>query len=251
MDSMNKKRWIWIGCGGCLGVVILGALVSIALGTMGYRYVKNVEKNMDAWETQMKTINQAYPFTPPGDNQIQADRYTAFLNIREKTIAAAEKRLDWLFQFMQSPERPSGFAVVGLGFNFLNFFANLSEIGAEMADEMTQEKMSMKEYVYLTRSTMSALYQWSLNPENAERKAVWDQYMKAINDLTDKIERFNREKPGSNVGMGPLNRDQIMSLMKSLPSPPPETQEVIFTQCSRINSSTAALFVDDFIVQHD
>lgn len=248
---MNKNRWIWIGCGGCLGIIILGVLVTIALGTMGYRYVKNVERNMEIWETKMKAIDQAYPFTPPEDNQIQADRYAAFLNIREKTIAAAEKRLDWLFQFIQSPEKPSGYSMVGLGFNFLNFFSTLSEIGAEMADEMDQEKMSMKEYVYLTRSTMGALYQWSQSADDAEKKAAWDQYMKAVNDLATKVERFKEEKPGAKFEMGPLDRDQIMSLMKSLPAPPAETQEVLFAQRGRINSSTAALFVDEFIVQHD
>lgn len=248
---MKNNRWIWIGCGGCLGIVILAILAIVAMGTMGYRYAKNVEKNMDVWETQIQTINKAYPFTPPEDNQIPVDRYAAFLTIRDKTISAAEKRLDWLFEFIQSSEKPGVFAMVGLGFHFINFFANLSEIGAEMSTVMDQEKMSMKEYVYMTHSTMGAIYQWGQSAEDAERKAVWDRYMKPVNDLAEKIGHIKRENPNARIDVGPLDREQILNLMKAAPIPPAETLDALFAQRDRIVSSASALFVDFFIVQND
>ncbi|MGC9327750.1 MAG: hypothetical protein ACP5I1_08960 [Candidatus Hinthialibacter sp.] len=246
---MSNNRWVKIGCGGCLGLVILLVLFAIVLGTAGYRYFQGMQKNIGVWETRRHEINVAYPFTPPENNQIQEERYVSFLKIRAQVLIAAEKRLDWLFEFMAQTENPSVFDKLKMGLRFLNFFADLSEIGLELAQDLDKEKMSMDEYIYLTRLTAAALYHWGQAQEENERKALWRQYIKPLDDLSDRMQKIEEENPGAQIDLGPLERSKIFDVMETLPTPPQEIEDLIFLHRDEIAVVPSAIFVDAYIAE--
>ncbi|MBN2327229.1 MAG: hypothetical protein JXR73_08735 [Candidatus Omnitrophica bacterium] len=246
---MSNKRWVKIGCGGCLGIVILLLLIAIVLGAAGYHYFQDVQQNIGVWETRKREINQAYPFTPPENSQIQEERYASFLKIRTQLLIAAEERLDWLFEFMAQTETPGALDKMKMGLRFLNFFAALSEIGLELTKDLDKEKMSMNEYIYMTRLTAGALHQWGQADEENERKAVWRQYMKPVDDLSERVRRIEEENPGAQIDLGPLERSKILDVMETLPTPPQEIEDLIFAHSDEIAVVKSAIFVDAYIAE--
>ncbi len=242
---------MWIGCGGCFSILILIVIVLIALGTFSFHYAQNIQKKMDAWHTETNALNQAYPFHPPENNRTKEDRYLTFLKVREQTIAAAEKKLDWLFQFITLQEKPSGVMMVKLGIQFLNFFVTLSNVGVDLTHHLAEERMSMNEYVFLTRLTAGTLYAWLQSDQESDRKSAGQDYFKAIDDLSNQVQRIKADKPGAHIDIGPLNRDKVYTKMQKMPVAPEEVDDLLFAHRAQINSSSATVFVDIFIIERN
>jgi len=248
---MSNKNILWIGCGGCLSFLILAVIVIVAIGSMGFQYAQKIEKKLDAWEGQSQQLDRAYPFSPPESPQTDEERYAAFLRIREQIIVVSREKLGWLFEFMANREEPGRLALVQIGLKFIHFFSDLGDIGIEMIARLDREKMSMKEYKYLTRLTMGTLYHWGNLGEDEERKAAWNRYISSVEELSVKVKRIEENQRGSNIDLGPLDRERILGLMQSLPALPLESDEILFAHRAEITASTMAIFTDAFIVEQD
>lgn len=246
---MSNNNILWIGCGGCLGFLILAVIVIVAIGSMGFQYAQNIGKKLDAWEEQTRQIDQAYPFALPETPQTDEERFAAFLRIREQVVAVSGEKLDWLFEFMANREEPGKLALVRIGLKFVHCFAALGDIGIEMVTLLDRERMSMKEYTYLTRLTMGTLYNWGRLEEDEERTAAWNRYMTSVEELSERVKRIKENQRGANIDLGPLDRKRILGAMQSFPSLSPESDAVLFAHRAEITASTSAIFTDTFIVE--
>lgn len=248
---MSKNRWLWIGCGGCLGLVILLVLLVFAGGFAISRYVKNIQSQKDQWDQKVKALDQAHPFTPATPPSLDPQRYAEFLEIRNRSAASVDQNLGWLMELSRAAatqkEPESWLALVK---KFINLPFNLFDIGNDQITALSGARMSMREYVYLTQVTAGALNQWRQREEGDARLAIAHAYLKPILDLDESLQKHKQKNPQSNIEIGPFDKDKFIDTLNDQPPPTPEMDDMIFAVRDRIVSASSAAFLDAITLQN-
>ncbi|MFB3786669.1 MAG: hypothetical protein ACE15F_09880 [bacterium] len=248
---MARNRWLWIGCGGCLGLVILLVLMVFAGGFAIHRYVKNIQNETDQWVQQVKALDQAHPFTPASPPSLDPPRYAEFLEIRYRSAASVDRNLGWLMELSQaaaaSKEPESRLALVK---KFINLPFNLFDIGEDQLNALTGARMSMREYVYLTQITAGALNEWRQREAGDARRAIAEAYLKPILDLDEILQKYKQNHPHTNIEIGPFDKDIFLQTLKNIPPPTPEMDGTIYAARDRIVSASSAALLDAITLQN-
>ena len=77
---MEAKHWIGIGCGGCLGIILL--IAGLIAGSIFY--VRSIAREAEKSSQEMNALKDAFLFTAPENNQIDTERFSRFLSARDK-----------------------------------------------------------------------------------------------------------------------------------------------------------------------
>ena len=247
---MAKNKWLWVGCGGCLGVVVLLLIVVVGFGLMVRGYFGSIKSDMDTMKVELKQLQQDFPFTPPTDQKVEGNRYDQFLSVREKVTTTAESELDWLIQLVKSSDKKKDFNFWGFLKNILSLPRRIAQIGKTQVTALRDVKMSPNEYAFLTRMTAAEIYSWSQLEATDPKVELQKKYLKPLRDIHDGIKEARKRNPGSNIQTGPINYEDFISAIEENKDPNHTNRELITAKMDRILASSAAVFVDAITVSN-
>ncbi len=248
---MARNRWLWIGCGGCLGLVILLVLMLFAGGFAINRYVKSIQSQKDQWDQKVKALDQAHPYTPSIPPTLDPQRYTDYLEIRKRAAASVDQKLGWLIELSRAAatqKEPESW--LSLVKRFLHLPFNLLEIGEDQVNALTEARMSMREYVHLTQITAGTMNQWRQREAGDARRAIAEAYLKPILDLDESLQKHKQKNQHTHIDIGPFNKEDFLYTLKNQPSPTPEMDDTIFAARDRIVSASSGVFLDAITLQN-
>ena len=247
---MSKNRWLWIGCGGCLGLVIVLVLALFAGGFALTRYVKTIQSQKDEWDRKVRTLDQAHPFTPPSPPSLNPQRYEEFLAVRSRAAASVDQNLGWLIELSQDAASPKESASwLSLVKRFIHLPFDLFAAGEDQLTALAQTRMSMREYVHLTQVTAGAMNQWRQREKGDPREAIAQAYLKPILDLDENLKKHQQQNPQSHVDIGPFDKESFLHILARQAPPPREIDELIYAAGNRIVSASSAVFLDAITLQ--
>lgn len=248
---MSKTRWLWIGCGGCLGLAIVLVLMLFAGGFALTRYVKTIQSQKDEWDRKVRTLDQAYPFTPPSPPSLEPQRYEEFLAVRSRAAASVDQNLGWLIALSQdAASQNESESWLSLVKRFIHLPFDLFAAGEDQLHGLTQARMSMREYVHLTQITAGAMNHWRQREEGDPRQAIAQAYLKPILDLDENLKKHQQKNPQSHVDIGPIDKESFLHVLARQAPPPPEIDELIYAAGNRIVAASSAVFLDAITLQN-
>lgn len=246
---MARNRWLWIGCGGCLGIVIILILLMTGGFIYFYQYGIGIKEKLEQLDREIRALNENFPFTPPEAYAIAEERYREFLSIREKTIRLTQEELGWLIRFSEDPESKGGLTIFQLVYKFVNLPNSLGSIGLDLTGRLNTQKMSWDEYQYLTGVTISVLLSWQSEPELSEQRKIADSYIKLLRTINENTDRTEREHPGTHIDLGPFQIDEFKTNAQRFQDIPNEIHDMIYDNHLQIMSSQSGVFVDAFVME--
>ncbi|MBI1388604.1 MAG: hypothetical protein GC154_09175 [bacterium] len=240
---MSAKKWIFIGCGGCLGVLVLLILVA---GGGCYFFLNKMGKftaRIDEVTRRVKEMNETYPFTPPDNGVMDPARFDDYLSIRETANQAGVDHFSWLFDMArgdQQTERPSG---LRMAMKFASLPQSFIDATETELDAMDEKEMSPNEFIFYTQSTASEIISW-LDEDDDALKSKAQDYLKRMTEMQERIREQEKKNPHSNINAGVFERDEFVAEMKTHINGAHPNRDLILTNFERINSMELGAFVD-------
>ncbi|RJP35485.1 MAG: hypothetical protein C4527_00045 [Candidatus Omnitrophota bacterium] len=246
---MANKKWLWIGCGGCLSMVIVFMILLVMGGFWVKNYANRIKQNYEVLASDHRELERQYPFTAPADKTIDPQRFEKFLSVRETVNAEAQTKLDWLIQFAQTPNEKSGMTTVGLIHKFVGLPITLSEIGMTRVDALRDAAMSHKEYDHLTRVVAAELWSWRDLEDADPLKTKAVVYFKPLEDIRQFLNDAGEKNPHQEIQVGPFDLDRFLEAVESEKDEHHVNRELIRSGSDRIVAGDAIIFVDACFVQ--
>lgn len=245
----NGKRWIYIGCGGCLGVVVLLAL--LAGGALFYlrSVVQNIQADMEAIQTELRELGREYPFETPEGNVIGEEQFERFLDVRTRLAAKAEEEFRWILDLVDQSANQGDVSFWDVIRNLTQLPGNLAAIGRTQVEALADNAMSPNEYRYLTERTAAEIASWRGAGE--ELAPLADQYLRPLRDLQDGIENQRQRNPNSDIDPGPFDYNEFMGRVGGATDPDHPNRGLIRSHMDTILSSTAAIYVDAIVLDNE
>lgn len=75
---MKPIHWVGIGCGGCLVII----LAIVLFGVAGVFYIRTTVQNTEQISSNIRALEDQFPFTPPSDQALDPQRFETFLAAR-------------------------------------------------------------------------------------------------------------------------------------------------------------------------
>jgi hypothetical protein len=146
--GMSGGAKVLIGC--AIFVLLVGVAGAITVG-VGVRFVGqkaqefagSAERHAEATET-LQGLHARYPFQPPSDEAVRADRATAFLRATDQAWERARPAWEDL---KRRSERAEERGHAGLG-DLMAGVAGIHELTMALADALEAQNMSPAEYVW-------------------------------------------------------------------------------------------------------
>ncbi len=248
---MAKNKWIWVGCGGCLSVAVLLLIVVIISGYFIKQYVDDVQNRLREANEKFDQLEQDFPYeTPESIQPFEEERFNQFLNIRDQTIETAEEEFDWLLSMIQE-EAQKEFSFIEFIRNVINVPNQIAEIGLNQSQQLRQMEMSPKECSYMTKVMAAEINSWRDMEEDSQQYKYAINYFDPLQQVKRGIEKQKEQNPNSNIDPGPFSYEEFLSRIEDFEDPEHLNRDLILTNMERINSSTAAIFVDAIMVQKE
>ncbi len=245
---MSNKRWIWIGCGGCLGIIILCIVVAV----VGFYWVgenfNQMISDMNALHTEIEALNEKYPFSKPDDMKIDPSRYQKFLKVRQDTINEAQERLDWFRQLIDDSNQSNQLSTFELIGKLINLIPTITRLGLHQVDALDKAEMAHREYAFYTGLSASETKAWLDAKEDSERKKAAQEYWKPLNDLERWSDKQQKENPSANTDLGPFDKALFIQAIEKHHDPDHSNADLIWQNRDDFFVSPYAIFVDALAV---
>ncbi len=246
---MSNKKWLTIGCGGCLSIIVIIIILIVMGGFWIKNYTNQIQQQFKTLTAEQKELENQFPFSAPEDKAIDPERYDTFLSVREKIVTETESKLDWLIQFAQSPDDKGGMTIIRLIRNFVGLPLTISEIGLFRVDLLREAEMSHKEYDYLTRVSAAEILSWREFEEGNPWRQHAETYVQPLEDIQAHIEKAEENNPGQNIETGPFDLDEFLEEIQVAKDPDHTNRELIQSKINRFLSSDTVILVDACFVQ--
>jgi len=241
---MSGKRWIWIGCGGCLGLIVIFILATVGGFYLVARNFTQMAKNMEEYQQKSQALDKQYPFTKPEDGKIDPERYKQYLQARKKTILYAGEQLDWFKKFIEDPQKKGGLSTLKLIKNFITLIPTFAKIGLSQINSLEAIKMSHKEYSYMTGITVGETLHWlDLDPTD-EKYSAAQKYWKPMDEMDKSIREQRKKNPSSRMDVGPIDRKRFMDAVEPFKDAEGVHSDMVWLNKDEIFTDSFAIFVD-------
>lgn len=243
-----NKRWIYIGCGGCLGLIVI-ATILIGGGLLAMkRYANSIATEFRELQQDRLVLQQEFPYEDLGTQPLDPQRFQDYLSVRDATLEQANQRLAWLNSFINPSvvaEEPSLWQTFR---NFLNLPTDLAQIGRMQISSLREQKMSLTEYTVITRTMAAEINTWlQLEPSN-DLHVHAQQYMRSIDQINDYAEQQKQENPGTRIDLGPFQKREFIREIEGYVDPEHRNRELFTAHAKRIVSSPYASLIDAWTV---
>ncbi|MBZ0257809.1 hypothetical protein K8I31_17225 [bacterium] len=242
---MRKKKWIFIGCGGCLVIVLIGVGI---IGLIGYsirEIFANFPKEMEEMEEIHKEVKQDYPFELNVEGILEPERIDKFFNVREATIASAEENISWLLQLGDESmpmQKENTFSVIR---NMMETVSKFPRIGVERARALREQGMSLNEYEYISRVLSIEVVSWREMEEDSANRQIADAYFQPLQNFEDNLKAYKESHPWNGINdNGEFSVERYCREVQKDLDEADINREAFLERADRITSASAAVFVD-------
>jgi hypothetical protein len=209
---------------GCVGIIVIGTIASVALFYYGKKIVtEKVHKieNIGGGEEsdygkKAAKLKEAHPFTAPADGVITEDQLNRFLSVR-KAVYAVYKQHEPEIQSVQ--KGPGSVSDVWKGMEFVN------DLRMAQINELVNQEMSPDEYKFIAvmvyTGWIGKMAKEGLKGEKSYEDAANKAIQKQIDDLDKQLQDPNTSEE-TKKQLQPL-RDTLESQKKVLT---PELKEL-------------------------
>ena len=247
---MLKKKWIYAGCGGCLGVTVLFIIGLLILIWMARNFFTKIDSQMIALNEEYKQLAEDFPFTRPNEFQIDEARFSQFLAIREKTIAAVQSKeeLAWFLQMAESKEKRDELSIFGLISHSYTGAQQVIDAGFEQVSFLREAEMAMEEYVYLTKIITAEILSWYEQEEDTARADQAKAYFQWFFDLNQWREERVQRDPDDTMDPVPFDFEEFKKDLTDYRDPEHTNRSLISAQAAQVFISKVAVAIDAFVV---
>jgi hypothetical protein len=218
--SSGKKVALW-GCFGCAGIIVL--LVIILAGGFGFVAFKGYRFSQELGETYQeigvgyRELDQQHPYTPPADQQMEAERINALLNVRAdmaKFTQATFSRLEQTGQEIEGQfERPgirSKITGIGKIKEIVQIAANMAaDIGNKHIEGLKAHNMPPSEYKWLMATYLGTMSKADA-VEYQDLNSLWQKYLAAFDKSQKKISEFNMNTGRTSINGDDMNKRELI-----------------------------------------
>lgn len=242
---MSKKKWIFIGCGGCLVIVLIGVGI---IGLIGYSISEifaNFRKDINEMEDIQREVKHDYPFELNVEEILEPERIDKFFNVREATIASANKHISWLLQFGDESmpmQKENTFSVIR---NMMKTVSKFPRIGVDRACALREQGMSLKEYEYISRVLSIEAVSWRKMEEDSANRKIADAYFQPLQNFEDNLKAYKESHPWNGINdNGDFSVERYCREVQKDLDEADKNREAFLKRADRITSASAAVFVD-------
>ncbi|MFB3786311.1 MAG: hypothetical protein ACE15F_08075 [bacterium] len=253
---MNHSKWrspgIRYGCGGCLGLVFLSLFIILTTGFWGYRHYRGFITNLKNYDAASRALRDEYPFSPPQDRVISPERLEEFLNTRDQILLAADRELEYLFDFIKYPHAMRTVTPFSLIKNMTTQVPRIARISGLKIQVLRQAQMNPVEYQFLTRCLAGEVISWrELDAADPRQKTV-QLYLQPAVIFEANFEEFEREHPWNGFHGGKeFYQERIIPSARPYLDPRHPNRELISAHADRIASVSCAVYVDLWTWEND
>lgn len=237
---MEAKHWIGLGCGGCLGIILL--IVAIIAGSIFY--VRNITRNAEQSYQEMNALKDKHPFSTPANEQIDPERFNRFLTAREKTYADCKDCFAPFSEFVEIDINKNNFSQFKIFTSVMTILTQVPKINKSRLESLKAAEMSPQEYKYWTSIMALEISTWEKLQDQPDKIKLAEQYFHPLKKFEENAKAISARKPGTNLDNSPFDYDTFIHRIEKKEYKNDKNSETVFAQKDRIVSSTSAIFLD-------
>lgn len=242
---MSKRKWIFIGCGGCLGVVVLGVVLVSVFAYWASQLFGHFPESVQEMESEHRALQKEFPFELNLEGVLEAERIDKFFNVRDQTIASANEHLPWLLRLGEESLPMQKEGRISIFKNVLMSVSQFPRVGVERAYALRGQGMSLNEYERISRVLSIELVSWREMEEGGLHRQTADAYFQPLINFEDNVEAYKANRPWHGINDNDeITLERYVQEVKRDLDQAGKNREAFAERAERIASASAAVFVD-------
>ncbi|MDX9755546.1 MAG: hypothetical protein RBU29_16400 [bacterium] len=242
---MKPIHWVGIGCGGCLVII----LAIVLFGVAGVFYIRTTVQNTEQISSNIRALEDQFPFTPPSDQALDPQRFETFLAARAALFQQTSPILQpiILFSDENTPQfEQSGFAVFSSVAKMLLHMPQMKELQLQI---FQQNQMASPEYNYWTWLMARELSTWIDLDTAPEQRDFAQQYFSPLQVFQTNARAYEDQNPSANLDGGPFDFDTFLGKIKREDYANTTNADIVFAARDRIQTTSNTIVLDAWILE--